>query len=237
METTSVKPIGLKLLDRALLPSDIVAYADNVTGQTGTVIAVREECDLVFETNEKLTNIPTQYLKDIYPFSNQAIVVMGQWIGQVSEYYTDATVLFEDGSQCIVRDAKVPRILPYKDEDSDDPISYEQEMTFYPSQWVKVTTKALLESKWLQGTYKRQSVGVIVHIETVLVDVDWISNFGSNPPSIGPYKPQDLKLIDHFRHLYWQVGDRCLVPPELRIMKNAQLYSCLLYTSPSPRDA
>ena len=95
----------LRVLDRAFLHGDIVARASDALGQTGNVTAVNVDVDLRFEDGTKVRHVSTKRLTHVRNFRPGHYAVYDNWVGRIEEVCDDVTLRFEDGSECLVRNA------------------------------------------------------------------------------------------------------------------------------------
>lgn len=126
------------------MQGDIVAYASNPQAQTGTVVEVKIQADLLFPNDVKLYGVDSKLLQHIHPYHSGTYVVKNSWLGRVEEVMitcivylfsanncikcaVDVSVVFTDGSMCIIENAD-PDSLPtyFGDEDVN-------ENTYYPT--------------------------------------------------------------------------------------------------------
>jgi len=126
-------------------------------------------------------------------------------------------VQFPDGSICIVQKANSELVPSEAQFNHIKEIRYD----FYPSQGVSNEKNLFKTSVWIQGTYKHQTHGTVIHAEVSEVEVEWICEYGESSNIPGPFwSPNELKVVDHFQHLYSQLGEHVICPPELRLLKN-----------------
>ena len=206
-------PADLKVIDRFLSPGDVVMKTEGAECKLGTVTSLSMLLSLETSGGKKLKNVNVKNVKPVHPFQPSAYVIHGQWLGRVYTAVCDVTVLFDDGAVCIAHEADYTRVKPTGSfEETDMP-------TYFPSQKVKLTKKALKEADWMAGkNNKKRNSGIVVDVEVVLVLVDWIMQAGwaaEAAPPPGEVLPADLKVLDYFGNFDWSLLDHCLLKKDV----------------------
>lgn len=102
----------LRVLDRAFLHGDVVARASDALGQTGNVTAVNVDVDLRFQDGTTVRHVSTKRLTHGRNFRPGHYAAHDNWVGRIEEVSDDVHLRFEDGSECVVRNADPDRLIP-----------------------------------------------------------------------------------------------------------------------------
>lgn len=221
-----VKAQDVEVIDRSFLHGDIASKKDDMQGQSGTVVGVRELVDLRFPSMV-VYGVPTQYLKSVHRFQQDTYVVQGSWLGQIIDCVVDVKIEFADGSVCLISrpgQGDIIYVHPDSEEDEDEEIDQ-----YYPSQKVSVPSRILKKAKWIKGSFKSQSQGIVVTVDPVEVEVEWITT--TQGGIVAPSNfclPDTLTPLEHFSYSQWEVGDKAMCPTELRVAQTLQKFEQLL---------
>ncbi|KAJ3670630.1 hypothetical protein LUZ60_008056 [Juncus effusus] len=209
--------------ERGFSHGDIVSSVFDPTGQLGRVIELDMAVNLETLSGEIVNKVNSQTLARLRAFLPGDYVVLGSWIGRVTDVFDLVNVLFDDGtkSEILVRDPDM--LVPVEES------RYEEIPSFYhPGQRVRVendltdTGTKTLNPKWLCGDWGvkgKENEGVICEIEIGLVKIRWILSvshvWGENYKSTLPISPnylqdpKNITLLSCFQHAKWQLGDWC----------------------------
>mmetsp|Transcript_17619 Transcript_17619/g.49241 ORF Transcript_17619/g.49241 Transcript_17619/m.49241 type:complete len:1167 (-) Transcript_17619:484-3984(-) len=207
----------VRVVDRALMHGDIITLSNDPLGQTGHVVGVQLWVDLEGPDKACIKGVPSPRLQHIRPMRAGLYVVCRSWLGRVLDVSDSVTVQFDDGSMCKVNQANPDRLYPANFA-KEDIFADEDQSPYYPGQQVRCdTAQVFRHAKWLQGSFRNKLEGVVVHVEPVEVEVEWLvsckvgDQAGQAPDEIA--NPRDLTIFSYFSYTCWQLGDRALLPP------------------------
>lgn len=202
------------IVDRGFILGDYVADASDPTGQVGVVVDVNISVDLMTSTGAVIKDVSTKQLQRVRDFTVGDYVVLGPWLGRITDVLDNVTVLFDDGSVCKVNRAEPMRLKPTPKTTLED----DGHFPYYPGQRVRASSSSVFKnSRWLSGLWKANRLeGTVTKVTAGSVFIYWIASAGYGPNcSTHPAEeqsPKNLKLLSCFTHANWQVGDWCLLP-------------------------
>eukprot|EP00884_Botryococcus_braunii_P018355 jgi/Botrbrau1/5202/Bobra.0172s0070.2 len=173
---------GLKVVDRALHISDIVAHRDNPVGQMGVVKDVSRLVDLRLSNGKLLKGVPSTVLKPIVPFCPEQYVIYENWLARVHSIWEAMQVRLTDGTLLQVYGTSDTQVLtpasPIDHHFNDDTTC-----RWYPGQRVLLlsTLSQLRHSKSVEilrkgsGRGGRSLSGVVINVQADDLEVDWIN--------------------------------------------------------------
>ena len=136
MDPQVVPDEQLQVVDRCFLHGDIVALAEDSTGQSGTVAKINVSVDVRWcKTGRLLRHVNVHDLSRICPIKIGSYVVKGPWLGRVEECMDNVYVKFSDGGLCKVAEATLDDLEPVQDSPFLD-----ETHAFYPGQTVTCHT-------------------------------------------------------------------------------------------------
>uniref|UniRef100_A0A2P2JDJ1 Uncharacterized protein MANES_04G071900 n=1 Tax=Rhizophora mucronata TaxID=61149 RepID=A0A2P2JDJ1_RHIMU len=209
---------SIAVVDRGFLHGDYVASASDPTGQVGVVVDVNISVDLLAHDGSIVKDVSSRDLKRVREFAVGDYVVHGAWLGRVDDVLDNVTVLVDDGSVCKVMGAEPLRLKPI----SKNMFNEDEHFPYYPGQRVRaVSSSVFRNSRWLSGLWKHNRLeGTVTKVTTGSVFIYWIASAGYGPESsTAPpeeQSPKNLKPLSCFAHANWQVGDWCLLPPDIK---------------------
>lgn len=207
-----VRVQDVKVLDRAFMHGDPVAWAADPLGQLGTVADVQLVVDLEFADGRILRDVDSKNLARVRPFVPGGFVIHDFWVGRVEYVEDNVTVLFDDGAKCKFLRVEPDLIQPMQEDPMRD-----DDYPYYPGQRVRATsTRLFRHAKWLRGKGKKLE-GVVVGVDPATVVVDWVAagscpSTSLQPPPAPHQNPRKLWPLTYFSHTEWQIGDRSLAP-------------------------
>ncbi|KAJ3296463.1 hypothetical protein HK104_001602 [Borealophlyctis nickersoniae] len=211
------KEDDIELIDRAMCFGDIVRYKSHgQTSQSGTVAGVRMLVTLRHVmTGRVLPDIDTRKLRYVHDVEEDMFVARGDWVGTVEELWDNATILFQDGSVCVPLNQNTLEPTVLCDESSHFGTD-----RFFPGQTVRTRRlRGFEHGSWLVGGYNKQTAGVVLHLATEKIRVNWslynsLKNTGGDasidePPEIVDFSSVKV-LPSNFEYASYQIGDKVM---------------------------
>ncbi|KAL9651522.1 hypothetical protein ABK040_001468 [Willaertia magna] len=205
----------VQIIDRSLLHGDIVCSADDPFKQSGTVINVNMLVDVSFlnttlegsgDSSTKvvsLKNINSKYIQPIHYFKQDSYCIYKDWICKIEYCEFNITVMFGDGSKCVIKRANPDKLLEEEDEEDID-----ESFPYHPCQQINFNTKKkkriLKQAHWqkdCQYNKEKHKVGTVINITPVDVELTFISCI--NATNVEPPEEIDLKEIKMFHYFYY----------------------------------
>ncbi|KAJ1476249.1 hypothetical protein T484DRAFT_1825629 [Baffinella frigidus] len=224
LDNDRMEPItDLRILDRALLHGDTVIH----NKRKGVVTATKIFVDMRYSDGSTVSLVDTAHLKHLQPFRQGNWVVADGWLGRVLSCREDVIVQFTDDSQCLVSSSANGELHAVQKMYERSP--------FFPSMEVKAASaETFLNAHWITGAYRKHKTGVIASTRPSEVLVAWVAALqgSSSQPPATSCLPEQLKLLNHFGHTWWRLGDRSVYvrPDSLRSAKGAlqvdDLHNC-----------
>ncbi|BDA49468.1 probable ubiquitin-conjugating enzyme E2 23 [Coccomyxa sp. Obi] len=213
---------NLKVVDRCMQQGDVVASAADPLGQTGIVLDVNRDVDVVLSTGEVLEHQSSSYLQpNILYQPGQHVLHKDGWFGRIDEVYVKLTVAFESGALVELTDLESterPLLWPVKSPGMLTP-TVSEASEFYPGQHVegepllrsypraRILNKAPLH-RMGSNDYLR---GIIVKVEPLELKTTWFNSLGGADMELAPkdlVQPSVCTPITHlyFCPAYWHLG-------------------------------
>eukprot|EP01127_Copromyxa_protea_P015531 TRINITY_DN4478_c0_g1_i3.p1 TRINITY_DN4478_c0_g1~~TRINITY_DN4478_c0_g1_i3.p1 ORF type:complete len:727 (-),score=234.60 TRINITY_DN4478_c0_g1_i3:7-2187(-) len=225
LKVVQVASSRLRVVDRGFVHGDIVASAEDPTGQNCTVTDVILTVDLkMVKSSLKIPNVSPIYLTDIHPFMIGRHVTKKdqKQVGTIDDVICDVEVKFSDRTKCILRQA-TPKILKALEDDvSDDEVEPERNYLYYPSQQVAATQQVWDSAEWLTKRkpvktqrakkQKQRIPGTVTRVIPSQIVVYWHGGTEIEESC----NPDDLLLLNHFKHTKFEIGDYTMINPNVR---------------------
>eukprot|EP00960_Hanusia_phi_P042231 755379-Hanusia_phi.AAC.3 len=193
----------LRVLDRTLLHGDTVIHER----KKGVVTSTRIHVDVRFSDGMVITDVDTREMRHLQPMRQGNWVVSEGWLGRVLNCKDDIVVRFDDESCCLVSSSSSSDLVPVQKMYERSP--------FFPSMMVKANSpETFKNSRWIQGSYEKQTRGMIISIKPSEVLVVWITALhgaSTQPPRVS-CPPEKLQVLNHFGNTWWRLGDRGSYP-------------------------
>ncbi|KAG7962309.1 hypothetical protein I3843_09G060500 [Carya illinoinensis] len=200
--------------ERGFVHGDLVCCVTDRSGQMGRVIAIDMLVDLESVQGKTIKNVNSKKLLKIRSITVGDYVVCGPWLGRVDKVVDKVTVVFDDGTKCVVTATDQEKLLPISPDVLED-----SQYPYYPGQRVRVRLSNVSKSaSWLCGSWRRnQDEGTVCAVDAGLVYVNWLSSAPVGfdlslpaPPCLQDSK--NLNLLSCFSYANWQLGDWCVLP-------------------------
>eukprot|EP00004_Rigifila_ramosa_P020217 TRINITY_DN5235_c0_g1_i1.p1 TRINITY_DN5235_c0_g1~~TRINITY_DN5235_c0_g1_i1.p1 ORF type:complete len:912 (-),score=190.68 TRINITY_DN5235_c0_g1_i1:12-2747(-) len=204
--STAVNFSRLELLDRAVLPGDIVFRRGDNMRQTGTVLTVQQFLSLqAIPKGARVVDIPSHRLRYLSPYTRGYFVTHASWLGRIEDSELDVLIRFPDGGECWARSAI--------DSDLDvetNLIASDDDTPFAPGMRVTAPPHFFRSCEWIRGSFRRHQFGLVVQVVPTIVWVQWITS--CNNSAIPPPSPLEGSLLTILetpdQHCSWQRGDK-----------------------------
>eukprot|EP01126_Amoeba_proteus_P007544 TRINITY_DN1270_c0_g2_i1.p1 TRINITY_DN1270_c0_g2~~TRINITY_DN1270_c0_g2_i1.p1 ORF type:complete len:749 (+),score=165.07 TRINITY_DN1270_c0_g2_i1:323-2569(+) len=229
MKVSQVPVNKIRVVDRGLVHGDVVASCDDPSGPICTVVDVVMSVDLMMvKSGQRIQNVFPKYLTDIHPFMIGRHVTRKQppkLVGTIDDVLCDVEVKFPDRSHCIIHGATPSTLKAMEDDVSEDEVEPERNYLYYPSQQVGVTQTVLDAAEWIikpkanknqrQKKTKQRVCGTVMKVTPVCVVVYW-HNKKIEEEVDEKCSPDDLIVLNHFKHTKFEVGDYTMIHPQVR---------------------
>ena len=139
--------------------------------------SVNVDVDLQFaDGTTRVFGVNTKRLTHVRNFRPGHYAIHDNWVGRIEEVSDDVVVRFEDGTECVVKDADPERLIP------SEPSSLfpdEEQCPYFPGLTVHASTAVLRAAKWTRGSYRGgRGAGVVAEILPGEITVDWLAGSG-----------------------------------------------------------
>ncbi|XVE51337.1 hypothetical protein DITRI_Ditri02bG0032000 [Diplodiscus trichospermus] len=199
--------------ERGFIPGDTVRSVTDPCGQMGRVTNINMFVDLENVHGKIIKDTNSNQLLKICSISVGDYVVNATWIGRVDKVVDCVSIVFDDGTKCVVTAWDHEKLVPVSPNIIDD-----SQYPYYPGQRVQVVpSKFSGSTRWLCGGWKENlDEGTVSGVDAGFVYVDWISSahvdhdLSASPPS-RLQEAKDLMLLSCFSHANWQLGDWCML--------------------------
>eukprot|EP01126_Amoeba_proteus_P007545 TRINITY_DN1270_c0_g2_i2.p1 TRINITY_DN1270_c0_g2~~TRINITY_DN1270_c0_g2_i2.p1 ORF type:complete len:721 (+),score=189.94 TRINITY_DN1270_c0_g2_i2:646-2808(+) len=183
---------------------------------------------MMVKSGQRIQNVFPKYLTDIHPFMIGRHVTRKQppkLVGTIDDVLCDVEVKFPDRSHCIIHGATPSTLKAMEDDVSEDEVEPERNYLYYPSQQVGVTQTVLDAAEWIikpkanknqrQKKTKQRVCGTVMKVTPVCVVVYW-HNKKIEEEVDEKCSPDDLIVLNHFKHTKFEVGDYTMIHPQVR---------------------
>ncbi|TPX32232.1 hypothetical protein SmJEL517_g04651 [Synchytrium microbalum] len=233
------------LVDRALMPGDIVqdTSAQQSSKGSGVIIGMRQSASLQqISSGFEIKDVDTSrisYSTDVDV--SDYVVIEGGWVGRAVGCAEQITVQFLDLSTCVVR---YPDLLEIAGDVDNNSFLKTQRSVFVNglkctiSQLVteelinflcfrlvaglnvNCPPECLRDGRWTRGHFipRKHKIGLVIDSQTILVTVQWLACFGSNPSGSPP--PEKVPrasvrvLMGSWCSYSFQLGDKVVFKDE-----------------------